>query len=80
MQNGLCQRVGLSNAPISTPILFDSLGGGEMSRSLFVWQWNYVSEQSSLPSPSILGLLFEEATGDFSFDLEVYVPNQFSYF
>ena len=79
MQNVLCQGLGLSNAPISTPILFDSLVG-EMSRSLFVWQWNYVSEQSSLPSSSILGLLFEEATGDCSFNPEVYVPNQFSYF
>ena len=79
MQNVFCQGVGLSNAPISTPILFDSLVG-EMSRSLFVWQWNYVSEQSSLPSPSILGLLFEEATGDSLLDPEVYVPNQFSYF
>ena len=56
------------------------MGGIEMSRSLFVWQWNYVSEQKSLPSPSILGLLFEEATGDCSFDPVVYVPNQFSYF
>ena len=79
MQNVLCQGLGLSNAPISKPILFDSLVG-EMSRSLFVWQLNYVSEQSSLPSSSILGLLFEEANGDCSFNPEVYVPNQFSYF
>ncbi len=51
-----------------------------MSRSLFVWQWNFVFELSSLPMSPILGLLFEEATGNCLVQLDVYAPNQFSYF
>lgn len=51
-----------------------------MSGCPIIWQWNFASEKSRLPAVNILGLLFEEATGNWRADPNIYVPNQFSYF